>query len=361
MSQFRFNFIDLFAGIGGFHIALKSLNGQCVFTSEIDSNARQTYIQNHGGEIFGDIREITGPLKLDSVVDLMIPDHDVLAAGFPCQPFSLAGVSARNSLGKAHGLLDEVQGTLFYDIARIVKIKKPRALLLENVSNLINHDNGRTFNTIKQVIEGELGYQLFYKVINSQSVVPQRRKRCFMVAFRDPVEEFDFPEIIGNPIPLRTALEDNVDEKYTISDKSWAGHQRRTKSNLERGTGFTAFEADLDRPANTLVARYYKDGKECLVPQEGKNPRFLTPRECARLQGFPEDFKPHPTRSAAYKQFGNAVAVPVVKLVAEKMLSAMNGINTNNGQADKKRTLAEHVRNKGKEHKARAGSQEVSA
>lgn len=320
----NFTFIDLFAGIGGFHIALKELGGKCVFTSEIDEKARDTYIKNHGGPVFGDIRKITSPEISNSSVSEMVPNHDILAAGFPCQPFSLAGVSARNSLGISHGLLDETQGTLFYDIARIAKIKRPEVLLLENVSNIVRHDGGRTFQTLRKIVEDELGYSFFFDILNSETLVPQRRKRCFIVAFRDQrIREFQFPKLEGKPIPLRKALEDSVDSKYTISDRSWEGHQRRTRNNIARGTGFTAFEADLDRPANTLVARYYKDGKECLVPQRGKNPRLLTPRECARLQGFPEWFEPAATRSAAYKQFGNAVPVPLVKVVAKAVLTKL--------------------------------------
>lgn len=319
----KFRFIDLFAGIGGFHIALSELGGECVFASEIDKQAQSTYIANHGGKVFGDLREITEPDKTDEIIASQIPDHDILAAGFPCQPFSLAGVSARNSLGKSHGFMDETQGTLFFDIARIVKAKRPKVLLLENVSNFLNHDGGRTFAVLKGVIENDLGYQLHHTILSSETLVPQRRRRIFIVAFRDPVTEFEFPDLSGKPIPLREALEDNVSDSFTISDRSWAGHQRRTKNNIARGTGFTAFEADLDRPAKTLVARYYKDGKECLVPQKGKNPRLLTPRECANLQGFPKSFEPHPTRSVAYKQFGNAVPVPVVKAVAEKILAAL--------------------------------------
>lgn len=316
----NFKFIDLFAGIGGFHIALKSLGGNCVFASEIDEKAKTTYINNHGGTVSGDIRQTTGPELSDNHINSTIPDHDILAAGFPCQPFSLAGVSARNHLGQSHGLLDETQGTLFYDIARIAMVKRPAALLLENVANIVGHDGGRTFATLKSVIEQELGYEFHFQILNAQTLVPQRRRRCFIVALRDPIGVFEFPVLDGEPIPLRKALEKNVDEKYTISDRSWEGHQRRTEKNLKRGTGFTAFEADLNRPANTLVARYYKDGKECLVPQKGKNPRFLTPRECARLQGFPEGFMPHPTRSVAYKQFGNAVPVPLVREVANSLL-----------------------------------------
>jgi DNA (cytosine-5)-methyltransferase 1 len=323
-----FKFIDLFAGIGGFHLALQSLGGECVFASEIDEKARETYKLNHGMIPNGDIRAITAADRPDSVVKSQIPDHDVLAAGFPCQPFSLAGVSARNALGQSHGLLDETQGTLFYDIARIVKIKQPKALLLENVSNIVRHDGGKTFEVLKRVIQ-DLGYSLSWQVLNSETLVPQRRKRCFMVAFRDADmgEEMEFPDLSGQPIPLRTALESNVDEKYTLSDRAWEGHKRRTANNLARGTGFTAHAADLDKPSNTIVARYYKDGKECLIPQEGKNPRLLTPRECARLQGYPESFIPHPTRSAAYKQFGNSVPVPVVKKVAEAMLRKLEEID----------------------------------
>lgn len=324
-----FKFIDLFAGIGGFHLALGSLGGNCVFASEIDEKARATYKDNHGINPNGDIRTITAPDRPDSVIKSQIPDHDILAAGFPCQPFSLAGVSARNALGQSHGLLDETQGTLFYDIARIVNIKRPKALLLENVSNIVRHDGGKTFEVLKRVIR-DLGYELSWEVLNSQTLVPQRRRRCFMVAFRDaePGEKMTFPDLSGDPLPLRGALEKNVDDKYTLSKRAWDGHKRRTAANLARGTGFTAFEADLDKPSNTIVARYYKDGKECLVPQDGKNPRFLTPRECARLQGFPDTFAPHPTRSAAYKQFGNAVPVPVVKAVAEAMFVKLKEIDT---------------------------------
>jgi DNA (cytosine-5)-methyltransferase 1 len=325
----NFKFIDLFAGIGGFHLALESLGGECVFASEIDEKARATYKQNHGMNPNGDIRAITAPDRPDNVIKTQIPEHDILAAGFPCQPFSLAGVSARNSLGQSHGLLDETQGTLFYDIARIVKIKQPKALLLENVSNIVRHDGGKTFGILKRVIS-DLGYSLSWRILNSETLVPQRRMRCFMVAFRDADmgEEMTFPDLSGDPLPLRGALERDVDEKFTLSDRGWAGHQRRTAANLARGTGFTAHTADLDKPSKTIVARYYKDGKECLIPQEGKNPRLLTPRECARLQGFPDTFMPHPTRSAAYKQFGNAVPVPVVKAVAEAMLAKLSEIDT---------------------------------
>lgn len=353
-----FRYIDLFAGIGGFRIALDDLGGTCVFTSEIDRQAAETYRSNHGGEVHGDIRDFTGPDKSDGFIKRSVPDHDILAAGFPCQPFSLAGVSARNSLGRAHGLLDETQGTLFFDICRIARSKRPAALLLENVSNIVSHDKGRTFSVIRKVIEDELGYSFFSAVLNAQTLVPQRRKRCFIAAFRDRPTAFAFPDLAGDPLPLKTALEDNPDEKYTISDRSWAGHKRRTENNLARGTGFTAYEADPEKPANTLVARYYKDGKECLVPQKGKNPRLLTPRECARLQGFPETFMPHPTRSAAYKQFGNAVPVPVVREVARAMLQTMQ--DTADGRQDfQSAPLPQHGSDKGKKYKTGIAGQKV--
>jgi len=317
-----FSFIDLFAGIGGFRIALDNLGGRCVFTSEIDARAQECYRMNFDGDIHGDIRSITGVDRPSAMIDFAIDDHDILAAGFPCQPFSLAGVSARTFLKREHGLLDTAQGTLFYDIARIVKIKRPRALILENVSNLVNHDKGKTFDVIRRIITDDLGYSFHFDVINSQTVVPQKRRRCFIVAFRDS-QPFEFPEFTGHPIPLRSALEPNPSPKLTLSDRSWEGHKRRTLTNKLRGAGFTAYEADLDKPANTIVARYYKDGKECLIPQPGENPRMLSPRECARLQGFPEDFRIHPSKSVAYKQFGNAVPVPVVQKVAEEVLNSL--------------------------------------
>jgi DNA (cytosine-5)-methyltransferase 1 len=317
-----FKFIDLFAGIGGFRMALDNLGGSCVFTSEIDAKAQETYRMNYDGEIHGDIRTITGVDRIPAFIDFAIDDHDILAAGFPCQPFSLAGVSARTFLGREHGLLDKAQGTLFHDIAKITKIKRPKALILENVSNLVNHDKGKTFDTIRKIITDDLGYSFHFDVINSQTLVPQKRRRCFIVALRD-YDCFEFPEFSGRPIPLREALEPNPSPDLTLSDRSWDGHKRRTIANKQRGAGFTAYEADLDKPANTIVARYYKDGKECLVPQPGKNPRMLSPRECARLQGFPESFNIHPSKSVAYKQFGNAVPVPVVEKVTEKVLDTL--------------------------------------
>ena len=303
----HFTFIDLFAGVGGFRLAMQGIGGKCVFTSEWDKNAQATYLSNYGEQPYGDIRP-------QATKDKIPENFDVLCAGFPCQPFSLAGVSARNAMHRAHGFADETQGTLFFDVLQIIRQRHPKVVFLENVRNLVNHDKGRTFDVIRRSIEAE-GYSFSYKLIDASPVVPQRRVRCYMVCLRNG-KKFEFPEISGNPLPLRGILEKDVSSAYTISDNLWAGHQRRTRNNLARGAGFTAFTANLDEPSHTLVARYYKDGKECLIPQEGKNPRLLTPRECARLQGFPENFILPRSRSVAYKQMGNSVAVPVLKRIA---------------------------------------------
>ena len=310
----KFNFIDLFAGIGGFRIALQEFGGKCVFSSEIDKAAKETYEQNFGEIPFGDIKEFTNIHISDEQLNRMIPDHDVLAAGFPCQPFSLAGVSARNFLGTDHGFDDNNQGNLFFDIVRIVDVKRPKVLFLENVKNLKSHDGGKTFETIKNIIL-EMGYSFSFEIINSQTLVPQRRERTYMICVKNNDVPFKFPNFDGLPIPLRSILESEVDDSYTISDRLWLGHQNRSIRNKERGTGFTTKVADLNRPSNTIVARYYKDGKECLIPQEGKNPRKLTPKECAKLQGYPENFVCHKSNSAAYKQFGNSVSVPVIEKI----------------------------------------------
>ena len=255
----------------------------------------------------------------DKKLDDLIPNHEVLAAGFPCQPFSHAGVSARNAIGKEHGFKCNTQGTLFFDVMRIASVKKPKVLFLENVKNIERHDGGRTFSVIKDSIE-DLGYDFKYAIIDSSTVVPQRRIRCYMVCFRKDLKvDFKFPDFPGKPIPLKSILEENVSPKFTISDKLWQGHVNRTQRNLERGTGFTAFTADLEKPSKTLVARYGKDGKECLIPQKENNPRLLTPRECARLQGYPDKFSTAVAKTPAYKQFGNSVAVPVVSRIAKNI------------------------------------------
>lgn len=318
----KFTFIDLFAGIGGFRIALQALGGKCVFSSEIDAAAQKTYKINFGECPSGHIREFTKLEISDEQLDQLIPSHDLLTAGFPCQPFSLAGVSARNYLGQNHGFDDLAQGNLFFDIMRIVDVKRPKVLLLENVKNFKSHDEGKTFTTVKELIENKLNYSFHCKIIDSSSLVPQRRERFYMVCFRENLN-YDFPDIKGKPIPLGSILESAVSDKFTISDKLWAGHQKRSQRNKERGVGFVVQLANLDKPSNTLVSRYYKDGKECLIVQEGKNPRMLTPRECARLQGFPEEFI-LPESAAAYRQFGNSVAVPVVVKIAANILEKLD-------------------------------------
>ncbi len=321
----KFRFIDLFAGVGGFRLALQNLSGRCVFSCEIDSAAKETYFRNFGEVPFGDIRRFTNVDVSDHTIRKCIPKHEILCAGFPCQPFSNAGVSARESLGQLHGFECTVQGTLFFDLARVAKARKPEVLFLENVRNLVSHDQGKTFEKIREVVTQELGYSFHYKIVDARSVVPQKRVRCFMVCFRDGREDFEFPNFEGAPLPLKDILEPacEVEDEFTISDRMWEGHQRRTKRNKARGAGFTTYAADLDRPSNTIVARYWKDGKECLIPQEHKNPRTLSPRECARLQGFPDEFRLPDRKKSAYMQMGNSVVVPVVEKIAERILETL--------------------------------------
>lgn len=322
-SKTKFTFIDLFAGIGGFRQALQPLGGYCAFSSEWDRSAQRTYFANYGEIPFGDITEFTGVGIGERHIRKWVPEHDVLAAGFPCQPFSHAGVSARTSVGREHGFECKTQGTLFFDLMRIVAARRPKVLFLENVRNIERHDQGRTFAIIRESIE-DLGYDFRYAILDASTLVPQRRKRCYIVCFRKDMEvEFQFPTLRGDPLQLDSILEKSPDPSFTISDKLWLGHQNRSARNVSRGTGFTAYTADLSKPSNTLVARYGKDGKECLVPQSRGNPRFLTPRECARLQGYPENFVLPAARTPAYKQFGNSVAVPVVSLIAARVVEAL--------------------------------------
>jgi DNA (cytosine-5)-methyltransferase 1 len=327
----EFTFIDLFAGIGGFRQALQELGGKCLFSSEWEKSAQQTYFRNYGEYPFGDINHfttqdaVTGKIRTDKDIDKLIPEHEVLAAGFPCQPFSKAGVSARESLGKAHGFECDTQGTLFYSVARIAKVKQPKFLFLENVRNIVGHDKGQTFETIKRTID-EIGYTFHHELIDSSSLVPQRRLRCYMVCVRKDIAKqsggFQFPEINGDPLPLSSILEKKPDPMYTISQKLWDGHIRRTNRNLARGAGFTAHMADISRPSNTIVSRYYKDGKECLIPQKGKTPRLLTIQECVKLFGYDRSettpFLHAPSRTASYRQFGNSVVVPVIHRIAKE-------------------------------------------
>ena len=333
-----FTFIDLFAGIGGIRLAFESFGGNCVFTSEWDSYAQKTYAANFRDRhaIHGDITEIT-----TEEIDERIPDHDVLLAGFPCQPFSIAGVSKKNALGKAHGFADETQGTLFFDVARIIDIKRPRVFMLENVKNLQSHDKGRTFEVILRTLEKELGYQVFYKVIDGAHFVPQHRERIIIVGFRDPVI-FDW-EMVNLPPKGEHRLHDilhhgsekylehdgltyfdrlagMVQPKYTLTDKLWAYLQAYKQKHQAAGNGFGFGLVNGNSVTRTLSARYYKDGSEILVSQgEQVNPRRLTPRECARLMGFPDTFRIPVSDTRAYKQFGNSVVVPVVREVARAL------------------------------------------
>lgn len=309
-----FKFIDLFAGIGGIRMAMESAGGKCVFSSEWNKFSQQTYEANFGEVPDGDITKID---------ENDIPDHDILVGGFPCQPFSIAGVSAKNFLGREHGFKDLTQGTLFFDICRIIKAKRPRAFLLENVKNLKGHDKGNTFKVILKALQEDLGYDIHYKVIDASSKVPQHRERIFIVGFDSPME-FEFPEIEDMRPKLGDILEKKVDKKYTLMDGTWNSLQRHLAKHKAKGNGFGYSIADKDGIAKTLSARYYKDGSEILIPQGAKkNPRRLTPRECARLMGFPEDFKIVVSDNQAYRQFGNAVVVPVVTEIAKAMVKCM--------------------------------------
>lgn len=320
-----FTFIDLFAGIGGIRLAFERAGGKCVFSSEWDEQAQKTYEANFGERPYGDIRLVPSSI---------IPDHDILLAGFPCQPFSIAGVSKKNSLGRKHGFADETQGTLFFEIARILNDKRPKAFLLENVKNLKSHDRGRTFRTIMKVLTEELGYTVYDKILDAKGLVPQHRERIYIVGFCEPVL-FEFPLLPDKGPTLRSILEPAVDEKYTLSDHLWAYLQAYAQKHRSKGNGFGFGLANLDSYSRTLSARYHKDGSEILIPQEGKNPRRLTPRECARLQGFDDSFKIVVSDTAAYKQFGNSVALPVVSAIAVEMVKAMVRFGLLSNQSDR--------------------------
>jgi len=331
-----FTFIDLFAGIGGIRKAFELEGGRCVFTSEWDTYAQKTYHAN-----FADGQPIAGDITAVSEQD--VPAHDVLLAGFPCQPFSIAGVSKKNSLGRAHGFADATQGTLFFDVARIIAAKRPRAFVLENVKNLQSHDKGRTFDVILRTLREELGYHVHYKILDGQHWTPQHRERIVIVGFREStpfswdalqlpeksvVKMRDILHNTGGSEPVlahdgNTYFDHNagkVNDKYTLSPKLWQYLQDYSAKHKAKGNGFGFGLVYPDSIARTLSARYYKDGSEILVWQgEGKNPRRLTPRECARLMGYPDDFRIPVSDTRAYKQFGNSVVMPVFKEVARIM------------------------------------------
>lgn len=318
-----FRFIDLFAGIGGLRRPFEEIGGKCVFTSEWDRFSRQTYAANFHDDPFE--HEFAGDIRPYAKEPWKVPGHDVLLAGFPCQPFSIAGVSKKNALGRPHGFLCDTQGTLFYDLAKIIEHHRPTAFLLENVKNLESHDGGRTFSTIMNVLQVELGYKVQYRLISSHPWVPQKRQRIFIVGFRDDTEfDFDRLEVPEGRAPvLGDILEDNVPAKYTLTDHLWTYLRNYKAKHAKAGNGFGYSVFGPDDVTRTLSARYYKDGSEVLIEQKGKPPRRLTPRECARLMGFDDpkgkSFRIPVSDTQAYRQFGNAVVVPVVRAVAKLM------------------------------------------
>lgn len=313
-------FIDLFAGIGGTRIVFEKAGCKCVFSSEWDKFAQITYEKNFGEKPAGDIRKIHSS---------EIPNHDILVAGFPCQPFSISGVSKKNALGRPHGFDDPTQGTLFFEIKRILKDKKPQSFLLENVKNLQSHNKKNTFQVIMNTLEKELGYKVYFKVLDAIDYVPQHRERIFIVGFRKPLE-FHFPPAGSKMKPkFKDILEKDVNKKYTLSDHLWDYLQKYAKKHLEKGNGFGFGMTDPEGYSRTLSARYYKDGSEILIPQNGRNPRRLTPRECARLMGFPESFKIPVSDTQAYKQFGNSIVVPLVLDIAREIVKVL-GKNSKN-------------------------------
>lgn len=325
-----FTFIDLFAGIGGMRLAYEQVGGKCVYSSEWNKYSQQTYYANFGEQPEGDITQVDAK---------EIPDHDILVAGFPCQPFSIAGVSKKVSMGRKTGFEDKTQGTLFFDVCRILKEKRPKAFMLENVKNLKSHDRGRTFKTIEESL-GELKYKVFYAVLDGQNFVPQHRERIIIVGFDmerygDNVDyKFDLSPIQPKPV-MRDILEKKVEEKYTLSDKLWTYLQNYAAKHKAAGNGFGYGIAPLDGVSRTISARYHKDGSEILIAQRGKNPRRLTPRECARLQGFPETFVIPVSDTQAYRQFGNSVVVPLIANVAKLIINEIRLLENEQEEARK--------------------------
>lgn len=329
-----FSFVDLFAGIGGMRTGFEDYDGYCVFSSEWNKFAQKTYIENFphcSTQLFGDITQIH---------EKDIPDHDVLLAGFPCQPFSIAGVSKKNALGRPHGFECATQGTLFFDVARIIATKRPKAFLLENVKNLRSHDKGNTFKIIIQTLQNELGYNVHYKLIDGQHFVPQHRERILIAGFRKTTkfswDDLKLPKKGGIKLasvlhpqdgsevaeePYTTGKLGKVNSKYTLTPKLWAYLQAYAEKHRKAGNGFGFGLVDGESVARTLSARYYKDGSEILVSQgRKKRPRRLTPRECARIMGFPDTFMIPVSDTQSYRQFGNSVVVPVIREVARIMI-----------------------------------------
>ena len=351
MPEPSFRFVDLFAGIGGLRLGFETIGGRCVFTSEWDKHAQKTYARN-----FPECDEhvMTGDIRPFGSDPAKIPEFDVLLAGFPCQPFSLAGVSKKNSLGRLHGFADEKQGNLFFDIERILRHHRPAAFLLENVKHLTRHDKGNTFEVIRRTLEDDLGYAIDHRVISSRPWVPQNRERIFIVGFRQDVgfcfdgfdavipEEKDWPRL-GSILQSHN----EVDSKYTLTPKLWEYLQAYRAKHEKAGNGFGYSLFGKDGVTRTLSARYHKDGSEILIEQKGTLPRRLTPTECARLMGFEHGGRPWDTSAVsdtqAYRQFGNAVVVPVVEAIARYMepsLKKMLEIDRKERSGKKRRRVA---------------------
>jgi DNA (cytosine-5)-methyltransferase 1 len=327
-SQHPFWFIDVFAGIGGFRIGLEAAGGKCVYSIERDSHARQTYLANFGHE--PDSADVVPFADLVERGDASLPPYHLLAAGFPCQPFSIAGVSKKNSLGRAHGFADETQGTLFFELVRLIRVSQPPILLLENVKNLLHHDGGRTITVIEGALD-ELGYTISKSVVDAQHWVPQHRERVFIVGLRRELygdEPFRFPSKTDRPQRQTHFWGDVVRESdgdmssFTLSEKLWSYLQEYKAKHRAAGNGFGygLVGEEPEAISRTLSARYYKDGSEVLVPTGGPRPRMLSPRECARLMGFGDHYKTAISEQQAYRQFGNAVVPVAVEWVAQEMI-----------------------------------------
>lgn len=326
----KLRFIDLFCGIGGFRIAFERAGCECVFSSDWDKFSQVTYAANFGEKPYGDIHSV-------AVAD--IPKHNILCGGFPCQPFSIAGVSKKLSLGRKHGFEDERQGNLFFSIADILDHHRPDAFVLENVKNLKNHDKGRTFDIIHRTLTEALGYTVYHQIIDAGTVVPQHRERVFIVGFKKP-RAFSFPKFPESGPKLGSILEEHPPAKYTLTDHLWKYLRDYAAKHKAAGNGFGFGLVSGDDTTRTLSARYHKDGSEILVSQgDGNNPRRLTPRECARLMGYPESFKITVSDTQAYRQFGNSVVVPVVERIAKKVAETLRqplGVNAIKADPDLK-------------------------
>jgi DNA (cytosine-5)-methyltransferase 1 len=311
------SFADFCCGIGGIRTAFQNQGVVCSFSNDNDKNCQKTYTDNFGNDNF-----VLCDIKILNTDT--IPSFDILSAGFPCQPFSNCGIPTRRFFGKPSGLDDEEQGKIFFELMRILKNKKPKAFFLENVPNLMTIDEGNTFKIIRRNIES-LGYSFYYKIITSDKLLPQTRKRLYMVGFNDSDYRFEFPQIQDIHPNINNILEKSIPDKYTISDHQWEYYKKHKQTNKERGNGFgyNLIDLETDTHTGTLTKHYHKGGFEIFLKQESKNPRMLTPRECARLQGFPDSFKITVSNTEAYKQFGNSVAIPIVELIAKQIVRTL--------------------------------------